>query len=438
MRKPKSYYIETYGCQMNFSDSELVEGLLAGGGMRPAPSPDKAELVLVNTCGVREHAEQRVFGRLGALKTIKSGADFMLLGVIGCMAQRLGGKILEQAPWVDLVAGPDAYRALPQMLDELAGGNAVQLAQLELDGKETYEDLRPRRADPISAWVPVTRGCDNFCSYCIVPYVRGRERSVDADTVERWVRREVEGGAREIVLLGQNVNSYHDGDTDFAALLRRLDKVEGLGWLRFVTSHPRDLSDRIIEALAQCPTLCEHLHLPVQSGSDAVLGRMNRGYTRNYYLERVRALRQAVPGISLTTDILVGFPGESEEDFSRSVALMEEVRFDYAYTFRYSPRPGTRAGGWDDSVTDAEKGRRLEQVIALQLLHTRGALEAMTGRVIEAIPVREARSGDGKLQARTRSHFNVFLSADKSTVGKLLKVRITGNTGMNLYGELAE
>ncbi len=438
MRMPKSYYIETYGCQMNFSDSELVEGLLSGCGMRPAPSPDKAELVLVNTCGVREHAEQRVFGRLGALKTIKSGADFMLLGVIGCMAQRLGGKILEQAPWVDLVAGPDAYRALPEMLAELAGGNAVQLAQLELDGKETYEDLRPRRADPISAWVPVTRGCDNFCSYCIVPYVRGRERSVDAGTVERWVRREVEGGAREIVLLGQNVNSYRDGDTDFAALLRRLDKVEGLGWLRFVTSHPRDLSDRVIEAIARCPTLCEHLHLPVQSGSDAVLERMNRGYTRAYYLERVRALRQAVPGISLTTDILVGFPGESEEDFSRSVALMEEVGFDYAYTFRYSPRPGTRAGGWQDSVTDAVKGRRLEQVIALQLRHTRAALEAMTGRVIEAIPVREARSGDGKLQARTRSHFNVFLSADKSRVGELLKVRITGNTGMNLHGELAQ
>jgi tRNA-2-methylthio-N6-dimethylallyladenosine synthase len=437
MRRPISYYIETYGCQMNFSDSELVEGLLTEGGMLPAVSPEEAELVLVNTCGIREHAEQRVFGRLGALKTIKDDSDFMLLGVIGCMAQRIGAKILEEAPWVDLVAGPDAYRSLPEMLDELAGGSGVQLAQLELDGKETYESLRPRRADPISAWVPVTRGCDNFCSYCIVPYVRGRERSVDSGTVEQWVSREVAGGACEIVLLGQNVNSYRDGDTDFAALLRKLDKTAGLDWLRFVTSNPRDLSDRIIEVMSECSTVCEHLHLPVQAGSDAVLQQMNRGYTRDYYLERVRALREAVPGISLTTDILVGFPGESEEDYRQTVSLMNEVRFDYAYTFRYSSRPGTKAGGWDDSVSDAEKGRRLEEVIALQLSHTRSALDAMKGKIVDAIPVREARSGDGKLQARTRSHFNVFLSADKSHVGKLLKVRITGNTGMNLFGELA-
>ncbi len=435
MRRPESFYIETYGCQMNFSDSELVEGLLCEGGMRQANSLDDAELVLVNTCGIREHAEQRVFGRLGTLKVIKDSADFMLLGVIGCMAQRIGTKILEQAPWVDLVAGPDSYRLLPEMLEELAGGNAVQLAQLELDGKETYEDIRPRRADPISAWVPVTRGCDNYCSYCIVPYVRGRERSVDALKVEQWVRRELEGGAREIVLLGQNVNSYCDGETDFAALLRRLDKLQGLEWLRFVTSHPRDLSDRIIAVMAECSTVCEHLHLPVQAGSDQVLKQMNRGYTRAYYIERVEALRKAVPGISLTTDILVGFPGESEQDFRQTVSLMEEVGFDYAYTFRYSPRPGTKSDGWEDTVSDLEKGSRLEEVIALQLEHTRRTLNAMEGKVVDAIPVKEAKSGQGKLQARTRSHFNIFFSADKSTVGELLKVKITGNTGMNLLGE---
>ncbi|MBW7998287.1 MAG: tRNA (N6-isopentenyl adenosine(37)-C2)-methylthiotransferase MiaB [Candidatus Glassbacteria bacterium] len=438
MRRPETFYIETYGCQMNFSDSELVEAMLSAGGLRPAGSLEEAELVLVNTCGVREHAEQRVFGRLGTLKALKEASEFMLLGVIGCMAQRIGEKILSDAPWVDLVAGPDSYRALPEMLDELAGGNAVQLARLELDGAETYQDLQPRRADPVSAWVPVTRGCDNFCSYCIVPFVRGRERSVDAETVETWVRREVNHGAREIVLLGQNVNSYCDGETDFAALLRRLDKIDGLEWLRFLTCHPRDMSDRIIEAIAECSTVCEHLHLPVQSGSDPVLDKMNRGYTRDYYLERVEAIRRAVPGISLTTDILVGFPGETDEDFRRTVSLMEAVKFDYAFTFRYSPRPGTRAGSWEDSVPEADKAARLEEVIDLQLEHTRQALDAMAGRVVDAIPVKVAKTGEGKMQARTRTHFNLFLKAAEDEIGHILPARITGNTGMNLVGERVE
>lgn len=436
MRRPETYFIETYGCQMNFSDSELVEGMLSTGGMRPASSLESAELVLINTCGVREHAEQRVFGRLGTLKGIKERAEFMLLGVIGCMAQRIGEKILAEAPWVDLVAGPDAYRALPEMLDEIAGGSRVQLAQLELDGVETYQDLQPRRADPVSAWVPVTRGCDNYCTYCIVPYVRGHERSVEAATVENWVRREVEAGAREIVLLGQNVNSYRDGDTDFAALLRRLQGIDGLDWLRFLTSHPRDLSDGIIDAIAECPSVCEHLHLPVQAGSDAVLKKMNRGYTREYYLERVEKLRAAVPGISLTTDILVGFPDETDKDFEDTVSLMEAVKFDYAFTFRYSPRPGTRAESWEDSVPDKVKGSRLERVIALQLENTRAALTVMQGQELDVIPVKAAKSGGGKYQARTRTHFNLFLDASDEHIGKMLRARVTGNTGMNLTGEL--
>ena len=428
--------METYGCQMNFSDSELIEGLLSTAGLAPAGSLEEADVVLVNTCGVRDHAEQRVIGRLGQLKALKEKSPAMPLCVIGCMAQRIGAQLLERAPWVDLVVGPDGYRRLPELIGELNSPGTVQLAQLEFNSGETYDDLRPLRKDPVSAWIPITRGCDNYCSYCIVPYVRGRERSVDPATVEAWVRREVESGAREIVLLGQNVNSYRHGATGFAELLRRLQEVEDLSWIRFLTSHPRDLTNDIISAMAECGKVCEHLHLPVQSGSNRVLGLMNRGYTREYYLERVDKLRSAVPNIGLTTDVLVGFPGESEEDFGQTVSLMEQVGFDYAFTFRYSPRPGTLAARREDDVADAEKASRLDTVIRLQLAQTRSALGRLTGKTLEVLPVKKAKSADGRLQARTRTHFNIFVTGDDPSIGRMAKARVTGNTGMNLLGEL--
>jgi len=434
----RTFFVETYGCQMNFSDSELVEGLLSTAGLVPAGSLEEADIVLVNTCGVRDHAEQRVIGRLGQLRALKDGAPGKILAVIGCMAQRIGEQILERAPWVDLAVGPDSYRRLPELIAELSLGGGVQLAQLEFDSAETYADLRPLRQDSASAWVPITRGCDNYCTYCIVPYVRGRERSVDPDTVEAWVRREVKTGAVEVVLLGQNVNSYRHGDMDFAGLLRRLQKVEGLAWIRFLTSHPRDLSDSIIRAMAECSKVCEHLHLPVQSGSNRVLERMNRGYSREYYLERVAFLREAIPGIGLTTDVLVGFPGETEEDFAQTVSLMEEVEFDYAFTFRYSPRPGTVAERSEDDVPDREKARRLDTVIQLQRSQTRATLDRLTGQVFEVLPIKEAKTGRGRLQGRTRTHFDIFITAPVSAIGRVAKARITGNTGMNLLGELTE
>ncbi len=438
MDKLRTYYLETYGCQMNFSDSELVESLLSQAGLEPAGAAEEADLILVNTCGVREHAEQKVLTRINQLRTRKEKSPHKLLAVIGCMAQRIGKDILAKAPWVDLVVGPDGYRKIPELINELARNDHLQLSFLDFVTSETYDDLIPRRRDPWSAWVPITRGCDNFCSYCIVPYVRGRERSLDPAAVEQQVRQFVDEGAVEIVLLGQNVNSYKYGDTDFAGLLRRLDRVEGLRWIRFLTSHPRDLSDRIIAAMAECSKVCEHLHLPVQSGSDHVLKLMNRGYTRAYYLERAAYLRQKIPGIALTADILVGFPGETERDFQDTVSLMKEVCFDYAYTFKYSPRPGTAAARLADSVPEAEKTRRLQEVIELQRTHTRQALQKMSGQSLEVLLVARAKSGDGKLRGKTRSHFNIFLPADESYLGKIVPARVTGNTGMNLLGELQE
>jgi tRNA-2-methylthio-N6-dimethylallyladenosine synthase len=433
--QPKTYYLETYGCQMNFSDAELIGTLLIEQGLREVDSEDEADLILVNTCGVREHAEQRVLGRLRALKQYKYKRPEILLAVCGCMAQRMGDRLIEEIPWVDLVVGPDGYRRLPELVREAGEGTLVRAVEVVLDKAETYDDIAPTRKDELSSWVPITRGCDNFCTYCIVPYVRGRERSLDPDLIERQVEQAVQNGAREVVLLGQNVNSYQYGSTGFAGLLRRLDSIPGLDWLRFMTSHPRDLNDEIIEAMAECSKICEHLHLPAQSGSDSMLKAMNRGYTRDYYLERVRRLRERIPDLSLTTDILVGFPGETEEDFEQTVSLMDEVRFDYAYTFKYSSRPGTAAARLEDAVDEQEKKRRLQQVIDLQLVHTRAALDSMLGREIEVMVIKPAKSGEGKFMGRTRRHFSIFLPAENSQKGMMGKATVTANTGMNLLAE---
>ncbi len=434
MKGVKTYFIETYGCQMNFSDAELIETLLSEKGLARAMDSQSADILLINTCGVREHAEQRVLGLLGKLKHRRRHNPRSLLVVCGCMAQRLGDSLLEKAPWVDLVLGPDNYRALPGLLERVSEERGA-VVSTAFDKSENYSDLLPTRSDPASAWVPVTRGCNNFCAYCIVPYVRGRERSVEPSVVESQVRLAVEQGAKEVVLLGQNVNSYRWEDVDFAQLLRRLNAVEGLTWLRFLTSHPRDLSDSIIEAMAECGKVVEHLHLPVQSGSDSILSAMNRGYGRDYYLERVERLRERIPGLSLTTDILVGFPGESESDYADTLSLMERVRFDYAYTFQYSVRPGTRAASLEDTVPPVEKTARIEQVIELQREHTRDALSALRDRELDVLVQSPAKSGGVTWLGRTRRHFSAYLAADSSLRGQIVRARVTGSTGMSLKVE---
>jgi len=437
MKDTRTYYIETYGCQMNLADSELVESLLAGEGLRPVASASEAQVILVNTCGVRAHAENRVLSRLGALKKYKQKSPERIIVVLGCMAQRMGNSLFEQAPWVDMAVGPDNYRMLPGLIRQMVRDHGQKYAALDFHMEETYEDLFPQRSEPWSAWLPIMRGCNNYCSYCIVPYVRGRERSTPPEVLEEQARRFVAEGVKEIVLLGQNVNSYRHWDTDFAALLRRFEKIDGLRWIRFLTSHPRDLSDEIIQAMADCSKICEHLHLPVQSGSDKILSLMNRGYSRSYYLDRVGCLREKIPGLALTTDILVGFPGETERDYGETVSLMKEVRFDYAYTFKYSSRPGTAAAKLDDLLPEDEKQRRLDGVINIQRMHTRTALNSLQGREMEVLLTIPAKSGDGKFTGKTRTHFNIIVPADRSLLGKIMRVRVTGNTGMNLLGEAA-
>src|SRR6476661_10223457 len=330
-------YIETYGCQMNVSDSELMLGKMVASGYSETNAPDDADVILLNTCAIRDHAEQRVIGRLGEMKSrMKKDA---VVGVTGCMAQRLGPQILKRAKHVSLVIGPDGYRSLPLLVENARRG--VRTIATTFDLEEHYEDFKPRRFDKVKAWIPVQRGCDYRCTYCIVPTTRGPERSRQLDDVVRETADVVSEGMTEVVLLGQTVNSYNDGRHDFADLLRRVGTVPGIRRVRFTSPHPNDFSERVIAALAEVPTVCEHVHLPMQSGSTRTLKRMLRRYSREEYFACVERLRAAVPGLALTTDVIVGFPGETDEDFAETLSAVEAVGFVDAYTFIFSPRDGT-------------------------------------------------------------------------------------------------
>ncbi|MDQ8168758.1 MAG: tRNA (N6-isopentenyl adenosine(37)-C2)-methylthiotransferase MiaB, partial [Gemmatimonadota bacterium] len=332
-------YIETYGCQMNVADSELMYGKLIASGYDAVDVPDGADVILVNTCAIRENAETRVIGRLGELKKYMRAGSIM--GVTGCMAQRLGPRVLEQARHVSIVVGPDGYRALPALLDGARRGEKFTATDFDLE--EHYEDVVARRFEGVKAWIPVQRGCDYRCTYCIVPTTRGPERSRKLHEVVREVQQVVEQGLTEVVLLGQTVNSYNDGTHDFADLLRAVGAVDGIRRVRYTSPHPNDFSDRVIAAMAEVPTVCEHIHLPMQSGSTSMLKKMLRRYSREDYLACVARMRAAIPGLSLTTDIIVGFPSETDEEFADTLSLCQEVRFDDAFMFKFSPREGTPA-----------------------------------------------------------------------------------------------
>jgi len=417
-------YIETYGCQMNVSDSELMLGVLAREGYTAAAEPSEADVVLVNTCAVRDHAEQKVLSRLGELKQVKRPGS--VLGVVGCMAQRLGPRLLERVPQVDLVVGPDGYRGLPELIARARGGERA--ADTTFKNWEHYEDVPPVRETATSAYVTVQRGCDYRCTFCIVPMTRGPERSRKLTDVVREVTDLARTGTTEVTLLGQTVNSYYDGTHDFAELLRAVGAVEGIRRVRFTSPYPTDFTDGVVRAMAETPAVCEHVHLPVQSGSSRVLKRMLRRYDRDRYLGVVAALRAAVPGIALTTDIIVGFPGETEEDFSETLSLVEQVGFDDAYTFKYSPRDGTPATRLKDAVPDDVAGERLERLIALVRRLARQKNVGLVGTTHEVLVEGRAKRG-GFLQGRTRTNKVALLAGPDSWIGEYRSVRLTGTTG---------
>ena len=429
----RKLFVETYGCQMNVGDTEIVVSVMQAEGYVYTDRIDEADIILINTCSIRDNAEQRIWGRLAEMKRLRRAKPSLLVGIIGCMAERLKEQLLEGPCGVDIVAGPDAYRDLPRLVREAeSGGKGVNVL---LSTEETYAEIAPVRLDRngVSAFVSIMRGCNNFCSYCVVPYTRGRERSRDAETVLAEVRSLFENGYREVTLLGQNVNSYRTGEVDFPELMRRAASVSPLLRVRFATSHPKDMSDR---PMASMPNICRSIHLPAQSGATSMLERMNRKYTREGYLDRIAAIRRYLPDCSITTDLIAGFSGETEEEHAATLSLMREVGYDFAYMFKYSERPGTFAQRHlPDNVPDAVKSRRLSEIIALQNELGLAAYRRNVGREFEVLVEGPSKRDAGKLSGRTSQNKVVVFDRGTHGVGDYVRVRITGCTAATLFGE---
>jgi tRNA-2-methylthio-N6-dimethylallyladenosine synthase len=429
----KTYAVEAYGCQMNIYDGGLIAAILERAGYRPADEMARADLMVVNTCSVRDHAEQRALGRIRELAGLRKHRPGTRLVICGCMAQRMGTELLDCIPGIDLVAGTGQYRRLPELLRRIERGRAADVAE----SRELYSDIRPRTVPELSAFVSVMRGCDNRCAYCIVPRLRGPARSRSMNEILDEVRSLTGKGVRQITLLGQNVNAYRDGAGRFADLLRRADRVENLWRIRFTTSHPRDMSDDILAAMAECGSVCEHLHLPLQSGSDRILKAMRRGYTAAQYHSVVERARELIPGLSITTDLIAGFPGETEDDFQRTLEMMQAVEFDAAFTFQYSPRPGTDAVGFSGQVPDEVRHERLERLIDHQLEITRQINQRMVGQTVEVLVEGPSKRDEAELMGRTRTNKGVIFAGDARLAGRLVAVHVRTVRTATARGELA-
>lgn len=434
MNRPQKVYLDTYGCQMNVYDGELVTGLLQANGFAMTLNPEEAAVVLINTCGVRQHAEQRVLGRLRSLGAVKRDRPELLIGVLGCMAERLGSTLRDMVNEVDLVVGPDAYRQLPRILQDYLDGGNGHFHWIQGNPLETYGDIKPVRREGVNAYVAIMRGCNNFCTYCVVPYVRGRERSRSPEEIMSEIKKAASDGFPEVTLLGQNVNSYAWGGVTFPQLLDLVAEIPGLLRVRFMTSHPRDLSDALIDRLARGGIICPSVHLPAQSGSDRILKVMGRGYTRDEYVEKVSRLREAVPNLALTTDLLCGFPTENEEDFAQTLALMRRVHFDDAFTFKYSPRPGTVAARMADDVPEEVKMDRLKRMIALARQLSDQSRRQLLGRDVEVLLEGTSPKNEAEWTGRTACG-RIAVVPGAYGRAHLISIRVEEVRGFSLWGK---
>lgn len=429
------FHIETYGCQMNQNDSEVVVAVMQKSGFEYTASLDEADVVLVNTCAIRDNAEQRIWGRLAEFRGLKKRKPWLLVGIIGCMAERLKDRLIEQEKTVDIVVGPDGYRTLPDLVRQAAAG--VKAVNVLLSREETYAEISPVRLDRngVTAFVSIMRGCNNMCAYCVVPYTRGVERSRDAETILAEVRDLFARGYREVTLLGQNVNSYRYGDMNFAQLLARVADVSPLLRVRFATSHPKDLSDELIDTIASRPNICRAIHLPAQSGSSRILELMNRKYTREWYLGRIAAIRRRLPDCSISTDLIAGFCTETAEDHAQTLSLMREVGYEFAYMFKYSERPGTKAQRtMTDDVPEEVKTARLTQIIGLQNDLSLESNRRDVGRHFEVLVEGTSKRSADEVYGRTSQNKVVILPKMNYQPGDYVHVLITDCSSATLIG----
>ena len=432
----KKIFIETYGCQMNVGDSEIVVSIMQQEGYIYTEEIAEADVVLINTCSIRDNAEQRIWGRLSEMRQRRKAKPSLVVGIIGCMAERLKEQLIESDYGVDIVAGPDAYRDLPNLIRKAENGEKG--INVELSKEETYAEIAPVRLDRngVSGFIAIMRGCNNFCSYCVVPYTRGRERSRAYDTIVAEARTLFENGYREVTLLGQNVNSYCYGEVGFPELMAMVAEISPLLRVRFATSHPKQIRDRLLEVMAQYDNICKAIHLPAQSGSNVMLDKMNRKYTREWYLERIAAIRRYMPDCAISTDLIAGFCGETEEDHAATLSLMREVGYASAFMFKYSERPGTFSERhFEDDITNEVKTRRLNEIIALQNELSIESNRAEIGKVREVLVEGVSKRSDEQLCGRTSQNKMVVFDRGNYKEGDYVTVEITGCSSATLLGK---
>lgn len=432
--KTKKLYVETYGCQMNVADTEVVLSVMNGIGYKLTQQADQADVIFVNTCSVRDNAEARVKQRVSELKNHKRNNPEVLIGILGCMAERLRTELIDKNNVVDLVVGPDEYRKLPKLIEDAQAG--LRGIAVKLSRVENYDDITPLRTEGISAWLSVMRGCDKFCTFCVVPFTRGRERSRSLKSVIEEVRNLSAQGFKEVTLLGQNVNSYHDGKNDFSDLLKSVAEVDSTIRIRYMTSHPQDMDDKLIETIAAHKNICKYVHLPVQSGSNRILKLMNRTYTIEHYLDLMGKIKRAMPEASFSTDFIAGFPTETNEDHQMTLDIMKEVRYDGAFMFKYSPRENTKAWDMGDDVPEELKVERLSEIIEIQSVISQKINQSIIGKEVEVLIERDSSRSPDDLLGRTDTNKKTLFPREDAIVGQYRKVKIERTNAQTLFGKL--
>ena len=430
----KKFALQTYGCQMNVADSELVEGILTNLGLKKTSNYDEADAIFLNTCAIRENAETKVHSKLGNLHKIKLNKPHLIIGVLGCMAQNLKDDLLKNKPYVDIILGPDSYRKIPDLINRHITDNK-SIVDTKLSRFEVYENLFPTRGDTFNAWVSIMRGCDKFCSFCIVPFTRGRERSRDVKSIVTEVEKAVDQGFVEITLLGQNVNSYNFDGKSFADLLLTVSEIEGVKRIRYTSPHPQDINVELLEVMASKSNICNYVHFPMQSGSNEVLKRMNRTYTRERFYDMAMKIREIMPNCGLSTDIIVGFPGETDVQFRETLDLMDSIKFNSAFTFKYSPRPYTKAEQFSDQIDESVKKERLDEMLVLQRKHTLELNQKMVGSFQQVLIEKESKKSNLHWAGRTDSNEWVIVEKNNSNIKDIVPVEIVDATGVILHGK---